>query len=332
MARHLHAGVALPLFTSAPLARRGPSGRPTVVSNAETAAQVAIIAAPGAAVAGGRVRLVPGAPTLDPDRSVRHPGDRGRTPRASHDRRDPGLGRGRRRPQAVLMGGYAGTWIPGDVVPGTRRWSRAACAPSGRPGAAVSSACCPTVPAGSQRRPASCRTWPPNPPGSAVPVCTGSRFSRRAACVGERHRCRRALRRIRRTAEVLPGSGACSHPDGVVRLVASTLDVFQDDVVRHRKAAPCRQRIHRTVVPTRRSRCAVRTVVVRVDPTRCRGHGICALMFPDGVELDRWGYGRPLDEVRSEGRRTLAQARRAQRACPNGAISFTVEEHEGISA
>ncbi len=68
-------------------------------------------------------------------------------------------------------------------------------------------------------------------------------------------------------------------------------------------------------------------VVVRVDPTCCRGHGICALMFPDGVELDRWGYGRPLDVVPG-GRRSLAQARRAQRACPNGAISFTVEEHE----
>ncbi len=68
-------------------------------------------------------------------------------------------------------------------------------------------------------------------------------------------------------------------------------------------------------------------IVVRVDPTRCRGHGICALMFPEGVELDRWGYGRPLDEV-PDGRRSVAQARRAQRACPNGAISFTVEEHE----
>lgn len=69
-------------------------------------------------------------------------------------------------------------------------------------------------------------------------------------------------------------------------------------------------------------------VVVHVDPTRCRGHGICALMFPEGLELDRWGYGRPLDEAH-EGRRRLAQARRAERACPNGAISFTVEETSG---
>jgi len=46
-------------------------------------------------------------------------------------------------------------------------------------------------------------------------------------------------------------------------------------------------------------------------------------MFPEGLELDRWGYGRALDGEH-EGRRSLVQARRAQRACPNGAISFSV--------
>ena len=66
-------------------------------------------------------------------------------------------------------------------------------------------------------------------------------------------------------------------------------------------------------------------VVVHVDPTRCRGHGICALMYPDGVELDHWGFGRPLEEP-GEGRRRLAQARRAARACPNGALTVSVQE------
>jgi ferredoxin len=63
--------------------------------------------------------------------------------------------------------------------------------------------------------------------------------------------------------------------------------------------------------------------VVHLDPTRCRGHGICALFFPDGVELDQWGYGRSL-EVPVEGSRAAAKARRAARACPNGAISYEV--------
>jgi len=71
-------------------------------------------------------------------------------------------------------------------------------------------------------------------------------------------------------------------------------------------------------------------VTVHVDPTRCRGHGICALLFADALELDRWGYGRAVDATH-EGRRSLVQARRAARACPNGAISFTVEERQPAS-
>jgi len=51
-------------------------------------------------------------------------------------------------------------------------------------------------------------------------------------------------------------------------------------------------------------------------------------MFPEGIELDRWGYGRPLDEVHEE-RRSPAHIRRAERACPNAAISFTVEKTAG---
>lgn len=65
-------------------------------------------------------------------------------------------------------------------------------------------------------------------------------------------------------------------------------------------------------------------VIVRIDPTRCRGHAICALLFSEGVELDRWGYGRVV-VASSEGRRLVKRARRAAAACPNGAV--VVEEH-----
>ena len=65
------------------------------------------------------------------------------------------------------------------------------------------------------------------------------------------------------------------------------------------------------------------TVTVRIDPTRCRGHAISALFFADGVELDRWGFGRvAVDGVDSA--RLIRKARRAAAACPNGA--FLVSE------
>ncbi len=60
---------------------------------------------------------------------------------------------------------------------------------------------------------------------------------------------------------------------------------------------------------------------LRVDPRRCRGHGICLLRAPDRIELDEWGFpevdGRPL--VRPE---ELGQARRAVAACPARALTL----------
>jgi len=38
---------------------------------------------------------------------------------------------------------------------------------------------------------------------------------------------------------VIEGRGACRHPDGVVRLVRSALEVFAADVVRHANGNPC---------------------------------------------------------------------------------------------
>ncbi|HEY5110390.1 MAG TPA: ferredoxin [Acidimicrobiales bacterium] len=61
------------------------------------------------------------------------------------------------------------------------------------------------------------------------------------------------------------------------------------------------------------------SVTVRIDPTLCRGHAICALFFSDGVELDQWGFGRVVDDV-VDSTRLLKRARRAAAACPNGAF------------
>ena len=61
------------------------------------------------------------------------------------------------------------------------------------------------------------------------------------------------------------------------------------------------------------------STTVRIDPTLCRGHAICALFFSDGVELDQWGFGRVTDDV-VDSTRLLKRARRAAAACPNGAF------------
>ena len=45
-------------------------------------------------------------------------------------------------------------------------------------------------------------------------------------------------------ADTILGSGACGHPDGVVRLIHSTVEVFADHVARHLAGNPCRSSDH----------------------------------------------------------------------------------------
>jgi ferredoxin len=60
------------------------------------------------------------------------------------------------------------------------------------------------------------------------------------------------------------------------------------------------------------------TARLTVDPIACTGHGACAELFPEGIELDDWGY--PMlagEDVPDE---LLAHARRAVAACPTLAL------------
>lgn len=59
---------------------------------------------------------------------------------------------------------------------------------------------------------------------------------------------------------------------------------------------------------------------LEIDWTLCKGHGLCAELLPEHVELDEWGY--PL--VRGEGlpERTEKRARRAERDCPALALKL----------
>ena len=49
--------------------------------------------------------------------------------------------------------------------------------------------------------------------------------------------------------------------------------------------------------------------VLRLDPIRCDGYGICAVHLPDRITLDEWGY--PVIEPGPVPERLLSRARRA---------------------
>ena len=53
---------------------------------------------------------------------------------------------------------------------------------------------------------------------------------------------------------------------------------------------------------------------LRLDPTRCSGHGLCAELLGEHIALDEWGY--PIIADRDLPASLLADARRAVTDCP----------------
>jgi ferredoxin len=66
---------------------------------------------------------------------------------------------------------------------------------------------------------------------------------------------------------------------------------------------------------------AVKTL--RIDPIACDGHGLCAELFPEWIELDDWGYpildGRPVPPGLEQ------HARRAVKDCPKLALRLEAQ-------
>lgn len=70
---------------------------------------------------------------------------------------------------------------------------------------------------------------------------------------------------------------------------------------------------------------------IRIDPTACTGHGVCADLLPERIELDEWGFPIIQPEVPLS---LAADARRAVRACPVLALRLqrTQEKPRGRSS
>jgi ferredoxin len=66
------------------------------------------------------------------------------------------------------------------------------------------------------------------------------------------------------------------------------------------------------------------TARLRVDPTRCDAHGMCAEILPERIALDDWGYpmidGKPISAALVE------LARQAVSACPVAALRLVEED------
>jgi NADH:ubiquinone oxidoreductase subunit F (NADH-binding) len=222
---------ALPRDPFTRVTESGVDGRPTLVLNAETLAQVALLARYGAdwyrtagtpEDAGTSLFTITG--------SVQRPGvveaERG-TPL-----REVLAGAQPVDPAAVLVGGYHGAWVPAPRL--DVRMTRSDLAPfHATVGAGVlhvlGAHTCPLVFAAevadylageSARQCGPCLNGLPHLARSLHRLASGVRD-------------RSLPVEIERMSALVSGRGACAHPDGTARFVASTLDVFRDHVAAH---------------------------------------------------------------------------------------------------
>jgi NADH:ubiquinone oxidoreductase subunit F (NADH-binding) len=219
---------------------RGVDGRPTLVQNAETVAHLGLIAAHGPEwFRSLGTADEPGTALVTVSGAVARPA----VVEAAFGARLTDIvarAGGAVEPlQAVLLGGYFGTWVPAGAAMAAP-YSRAGLAPLGAsPGAGVVVAlpvsACPLV------ETARVLGWFA---GESAGQCGPCVFGLRALADTTMALARGDARaddvaRLRRWAGEIEGRGACRHPDGATGLLRSALTVFADDVDRHAAGVPC---------------------------------------------------------------------------------------------
>jgi NADH:ubiquinone oxidoreductase subunit F (NADH-binding) len=247
---HLSGGVALPRFKSPRVTERGVRGRPTLVSNVETLALLALIArrgtgwfrAMGAADAPGTMLLTVGG-------AVRGPGivEAGHgTPLA--DVLDLAGGPSTRL-QAVLLGGYHGTWLAIDEF-ASAKLSRSDLAPlNASPGAGVMVAVAEGT-CGLAEMSRVMSYLAQESAGQCGPCLNGlPRIADQVRSLALKGGNRRAVDEMLRLGRLVVGRGACHHPDGSMRFLRSGLQVFAGEVELH-LAGRCSRTSNDVVLPT----------------------------------------------------------------------------------
>ena len=223
----LNGGPALPTSTPPRPFESGVGKRPTLVQNAETAAQVALIARHGA----GWFRRVgtaaePGTALFSLSGAIARPGVYEAPLGVPLKTLVSTAGGLVRPPRAVLVGGYAGSWIDARAASAITLDDECLASHGGALGVGTVTVL----------------------PEGACGVCETARITRYLAresagqcgpCVHGLAALARGLERradhseLARHADEVRGRGACRHPDGAARLVASALTVFARELAAH---------------------------------------------------------------------------------------------------
>jgi NADH:ubiquinone oxidoreductase subunit F (NADH-binding) len=237
---HLNGGPGLPTLTPPMPFERGVQKRPTLINNVETLAHIALIARYGSEWF--RELGTPGQPgstLLTLSGAIAYPGVYEIEHGAPLGDLIEVAGGPTSEIKALLMGGYSGTWLPG-MLAHTLSLSAEQLAPFDAvlgPGIilALSEDACGVAETARVTRWLSEETA-----GQCGPCVHG--LNAIATAIEELQAGTAASgteQRIARWASMVARRGACAHPDGAVRFVASALNVFAEEVAQHGRHGPC---------------------------------------------------------------------------------------------
>jgi NADH:ubiquinone oxidoreductase subunit F (NADH-binding) len=255
---HLNRGSALPTFTPPLPFQHGVARRPTLVSNAETFAHIALIARHGARwFRELGTSTQPGSALVTLSGAVAYPGVYEIECGAQLGSLIDAAGGLSAAARALLLGGYGGSWVPAEHLEDLC-FSAEQLAPFGAsPGAGVIVVLS----------------------GDACPVAETARLARWLAgeSAGQCGPCVHGLQALATSLETIAGQdahaatrerieqllalvrrrGACAHPDGAARLIQSALDTFESEFDEHARYGTC-------------ERCLAPPELPLLSPTRTR--------------------------------------------------------------
>jgi NADH:ubiquinone oxidoreductase subunit F (NADH-binding)/ferredoxin len=294
----------------------GVDGRPTLVSNAETYAQLAVAASVGSAeYSAVGTADEPGTVLLTVTGSARRPRVV-ETPTGlplKEALRLCGASTG----QGVLTGGYHGKWITPEAASQAEISRQSFTEVGGALGAGIiiplTEDTCPLgevarvmhyLAAESAGQCGPCRLGLPEMARLLTGILDGS---------GSPDAVRGVVAAIR-------GRGACTHPDGSSRFILSALDTFPEDLTAHLYHNGCGRPVA-GVLPVPDGPAGAGLGRLKVDWSSCDGHGLCAHILPEMVRLDENGFPAIPDATVPAW--LQAQARRAVDMCPALALRLT---------
>ncbi|QKV91148.1 ferredoxin [Streptomyces sp. NA02950] len=241
--------------------------------------------------------------------------------------------------QGVLVGGYHGKWLDPNSIHATTISRDSMKKYGARLGAgAVLPIPEDTCPLGETARVA--RWLAAETAGQCGPCFIGLPALADALGQVERGGGQTAIDSVRAFINSVKKRGACSHPDGTAGFVTTALDAFPEEIESHALGMGCgRPTLGVLPLPEDSKPLALPPGPSAADPRRereprgrmeqlivdwslCQGHGLCADIIPDVLELGMDGY--PASAKMDVPRQFRAQAVRAVRRCP--ALALRIEE------